>query len=109
MSDLRIPVGFTDHSRGSDETGVTVVEYGDVECPYCRDLEPVLRWLLEHRSDVRLVYRHFPLVDVHPHAYAAALALEAAALQGRFWDLHDLLLAPGAPWGVRPWRSTRSS
>ena len=99
MPDLRTPVGPADHSRGSDENGVTVVEYGDVECPYCRDLEPVLTWLLELRDDVRLVYRHFPLVEVHPHAYSAALALEAAAVRGRFWDLHDLLLAAGAPLG----------
>jgi protein-disulfide isomerase len=99
MPDLRIPVGPADHSRGADENGVTVVEYGDVECPYCRDLEPVLTWLLGLRDDVRLVYRHFPLVEVHPHAYSAALALEAATVRGRFWDLHDLLLAAGAPLG----------
>jgi protein-disulfide isomerase len=80
---------------------VTLVEYGDVECPHCRSLEPVLRALLEERADVRLVYRHFPLVDLHENAYASALAMEAAAVHGRFWELHDLLLAPGAPLGRR--------
>lgn len=105
MSDLAQPVGPGDHVRGpADPAGrrpVTVVEYGDVECPYCRRLEPVLRQLLEQRPHVRLVYRHFPLVHEHPHAYSAALALEAAAEQGRFWQLHDLLLADGAALGRR--------
>jgi NhaA family Na+:H+ antiporter len=89
--DLTLPVGVRDHVRGPADARVTVVEYADVECPYCQRVEPVLRSLLEQRDDVRLVYRHFPLVDPHPHAYSAALALEAAAVQGRFWELHDLL------------------
>ena len=91
-SELSLPVGPRDHVRGAPDAAVTIVEYADVECPYCGALEPVLRKLLERSDDVRLVYRHFPLVDVHPHAYSGALALEAAAMQGRFWELHDLLL-----------------
>jgi protein-disulfide isomerase len=89
--DLTLPVGPRDHVRGPVDAPVTIVEYADVECPYCGRLEPVLRELLERRDDVRLVYRHFPLLDPHPHAYSAALALEAAAAQGRFWELHDVL------------------
>lgn len=89
--DLTLPVGPRDHVRGRRDAAVTVVEYADVQCPYCQRVAPVLRELLRTRDDVRLVYRHFPLVEPHPHAYSAALALEAAAVQGRFWELHDLL------------------
>jgi NhaA family Na+:H+ antiporter len=89
--ELTLPVGPRDHVRGPRDAAVTIVEYADVECPYCGRVEPVLRRLLEERDDVRLVYRHFPLLEPHPHAYSAALALEAAAAQGRFWELHDVL------------------
>ena len=71
---------------------VTVVEYGDFECPYCGRAEPVVRELLRDFGDVRYVWRHLPLNDVHPHAQLAAEASEAAADQGAFWELHDLLL-----------------
>lgn len=93
MSDLTLPVGPRDHVRGPADARVTIVEYADVECPSCIRVEPVLRELLGTRDDVCLVYRHFPLVEPHPHAYSAALALEAAAAQGKFWELHDLLYA----------------
>ena len=89
--DLSLPVGPRDHVRGPRDAAVTVVEYGDVECPYCGRVEPVLAELLATRDDVRVVWRHFPLVEVHPYAYSAALALEAAG--DRFWELHDRLLA----------------
>ena len=72
---------------------VTIVEYGDFECPYCGQAEPVVRELLADFGDVRYVWRHLPLTDVHPHAQLAADAAEAAAKQGRFWQMHDLLLA----------------
>ena len=71
---------------------VTVVEYGDFECPYCGQAEPVVRELLRDFGDVRYVWRHLPLNDVHPHAQLAAEAAEAAAAQGAFWEMHDLLL-----------------
>lgn len=99
--DLAVPVTADDHARGPDDAAVTVVEYADVQCPFCRRLEPVLRQLLDQRPRVRLVYRHFPLVHEHPYAYSAALALEAAARAGRFWDLHDRLLREDAPLGRR--------
>ena len=91
MSDLTLPVGARDHVRGPSDAAVTIVEYGDVECPYCARLEPVLTELLATRDDVRVVWRHFPLVESHPHAYSAALALEAAG--EAFWELHDRFLA----------------
>jgi Na+/H+ antiporter NhaA len=81
-----------DHVRGPADAAVTVVEYGDFECPYCGQAEPAVRAILGER-DVRFVWRHLPLADVHPHAELAAQAAEAAAEQGKFWEMHDLLLA----------------
>ena len=81
-----------DHIRGPLDAPVTVVEYGDFECPYCGQAEPTVRELLAERGDVRYVWRHLPLRDVHPRAEMAARASEAAGVQGAFWDLHDRLL-----------------
>jgi Na+/H+ antiporter NhaA len=81
-----------DHYRGPREAPVTVVEYGDFECPYCGRAEPVIRELLGEFGDVRYVWRHLPLTDVHSHAQMAAEAAEAAADQDAFWEMHDLLL-----------------
>lgn len=94
MTDLAVAVDVRhDHIRGPADALVTVVEYGDYECPYCGRAEPVIRDLLGHEADVRYVWRHLPLTDVHPHAQLAAEAAEAAALQGRFWEMHALLFA----------------
>jgi Na+/H+ antiporter NhaA len=82
-----------DHVRGAMGAPVTVVEYGDFECPYCGRAEPAVREMLRGHGDVRYVWRHLPLSDVHPNAQLAAEAAEAAAYQGRFWDMHDVLLA----------------
>jgi Na+/H+ antiporter NhaA len=81
-----------DHVRGPIEAAVTIVEYGDFECPFCGQAEPVVRELLGDFGDVRYVWRHLPLSDVHPHAQLAAEAAEAAADQGAFWEMHDALL-----------------
>jgi Na+/H+ antiporter NhaA len=81
-----------DHIRGPVDAPVTVVEYGDFECPYCGMAEPIVRELLRDFVDVRYVWRHLPLTDVHPHAQLAAGAAEAAADQGAFWEMHDVLL-----------------
>jgi protein-disulfide isomerase len=81
-----------DHIRGPMDAPVTIVEYGDYECPYCGMAEPVVRELLREFGDVRYVWRHLPLTDVHPHAELAAEAAEAAADQGAFWEMHELLL-----------------
>jgi protein-disulfide isomerase len=81
-----------DHIRGPSEGPVTVVEYGDFECPFCGRAEPVVRELLADFTDVRYVWRHLPLSDVHPDAQLAAEASEAAALQDAFWEMHDVLL-----------------
>jgi Na+/H+ antiporter NhaA len=80
-----------DHIRGPTEALITLVEYGDLECPFCGQAEGVLRALLSDFGDLRYVWRHLPLTDVHPHAQLAAEATEAAAAQGAFWEMHDLL------------------
>jgi protein-disulfide isomerase len=81
-----------DHIRGPADAHVTLVEYGDFECPYCGRAEPTVRELLaDVGADVRYVFRHVPLTDVHPHAQLAAEATEAASVQGKFWEMHDLL------------------
>ena len=83
-----------DHMRGSDEAPVTLVEYGDYECPYCGRAEVVIRELLDTFGDnLRYVWRHLPLNDVHTNAQMAAEAAEAAGSQGNFWEMHDRLLA----------------
>ena len=81
-----------DHIRGPSEAPLTLVEYADFECPYCGQAEPIVRELLADFGDIRYVWRHLPLHDVHPHAQFAAEAAEAAARQGAFWAMHDLLL-----------------
>jgi protein-disulfide isomerase len=80
-----------DHIRGPHEAPITLVEYGDLECPFCGQAEGVLRELLTDFGDLRYVWRHLPLSDVHPHAQLAAEATEVAADQGAFWEMHDLL------------------
>jgi Na+/H+ antiporter NhaA len=93
LTDLYIDVDpQRDHVRGPLAAPVTLVEYGDFECPYCGQAEPVVRELLRDFGDVRYVWRHLPLTDVHPRARMAAEAAEAAADQGAFWEMHDLLL-----------------
>jgi Na+/H+ antiporter NhaA len=93
LVDLALPVDpDRDHLRGPREAPVTVVEYGDFECPYCGRAEPAVRELLADFGDVRYVWRHLPLSDVHPNAQLAAEAAEAAADQGAFWEMHDALL-----------------
>jgi protein-disulfide isomerase len=90
--ELTAPVSAVDHVLGPDHAPVTIVEYGDFECPNCKQAAPAVKLLLERYSErVRLVYRHFPLEEVHPHALHAAEAAEAAGAQGKFWEMHDLL------------------
>jgi Na+/H+ antiporter NhaA len=92
--DLAVPVDpERDHIRGPEDAAVTLLEYGDLECPYCGQAETVIRELLRDFGDLRYVWRHLPLNDVHPQAQIAAEAAEAAAAQGRFWEMHDALLS----------------
>ena len=90
--ELAVPVNPSDHNLGPSHAPVTVVEYGDFECPNCKQAAPAVKLLLQRFTGrVRLVYRHFPLEEVHPHALHAALAAEVAAGQRKFWPMHDLL------------------
>ncbi|MEO8316678.1 MAG: thioredoxin domain-containing protein, partial [Pseudomonadota bacterium] len=90
------PVTATDHRAGPEHSPVTVVEYGDFQCPICQSVEPAVKQLRNlHPNDMVFVFRHFPLEEVHPLALGAAEAAEAAGAQGKFWEMHDLLLAPG--------------
>ena len=91
--DLAVPVDpERDHIRGPLDAPVTLVEYGDFQCPYCGRAEPIIRELLAGFGDLRYVWRHLPLSDVHQYAQLAAEASEAAADQGKFWEMYDLLL-----------------
>jgi protein-disulfide isomerase len=92
LSDLLDPVHAADHVRGAASGRVTLVEYGDFECPFCARAFPILRELDSlFTGDLRLVFRHNPRSFDHPHAHKAAEAAEAAADQGKFWEMHDLL------------------
>ena len=93
ITDLAVPVDpGRDHIRGPEKAKVTLVEYGDFECPYCGLAEAAVRELLRDFGDLRYVWRHLPLNDVHPLAQLAAEGSEAAARQGAFWEMHDVLL-----------------
>ena len=89
---LAVPPDSTDHSDGAEHARITMLEYGDFECPNCRMAAPTPRLLLERfPGRIRFIFRHFPLEEAHPHALLAAEASEAAAAQGRFWQMHDAL------------------
>jgi protein-disulfide isomerase len=89
---LAVPVNHSDHFLGAHSAKVTVVEYGDFECPSCGQAYPAVKLMLKHFGDkIRFVYRHFPQSEVHPHAELAAEAAEAAGAQHKFWPMHDLL------------------
>jgi protein-disulfide isomerase len=91
---LLVPVTESDHIRGPKDALVTLVEYGDYECPWCAKAHPLLAELRERIGEkFRLVFRHFPQSTIHAHASVAAQAAEAAAAQTKFWDMHDLLYA----------------
>ena len=89
---LTLPVSERDHVQGLATAPITLVEYGDYECPNCGEAYPVVKELQEQLGErLRFVFRNFPLTKAHPHAQNAAEAAEAAAAQGRFWEMHDVL------------------
>ncbi len=92
IATLKPPVGPHDHMQGPPDAPVTIVEYGDYECPFCGEAYPVVKALQERLGDqMCFVFRNFPLTEAHPHAEDAAEAAEAAGAQGKFWPMHDLL------------------
>src|SRR5579859_3011132 len=87
---LVVPVSERDHSQGPATAAVTLVQYGDYECPYTRLSTTIVRAIQQQLGEqLRFVFRNFPLTEIHPHALHAALAAEAAAAQGKFWQMHD--------------------
>jgi protein-disulfide isomerase len=92
MSSLAPPVGPADHAHGPADAPVTLVEYGDYECPHCGLAHPIVKAVESRLGDrLRFVFRHFPIASNHPHAQHAAEMAEAAADRGKFWEMHDLL------------------
>jgi protein-disulfide isomerase len=94
MSSAQLAVSVTDrdHTIGPSNAAVVLVEYGDFECPHCGRAHPIVQGIRRYMGDhLQFVYRHFPLVEAHPHAEPAAEAAEGAGAQGRFWDMHDIL------------------
>jgi protein-disulfide isomerase len=92
MSQLKVPVTKNDHIQGDERAPITLVEYGDFECPHCGHAFPIVKAIQKRFGDrLRFVYRHFPLTQIHPHAESAAEAAEFAGTNGRFWEMHDLL------------------
>jgi protein-disulfide isomerase len=91
---LTTPIGPEDHTIGPPTARITLVEYGDYECPYCGRAQPAVKHLLgQFEDDIEFAFRHFPLAEIHPHALDAAIAAEAAGAQGTFWQMHDRLFA----------------
>ena len=89
---LVVPVSERDHSQGPATAAVTLVQYGDYECPYTRQSTTVVRAIQQQLwEQLRFVFRNFPLTEIHPHALHAALAAEAAAAQDKFWQMHDYI------------------
>ena len=92
MYSLKFAVNSADHHQGNVNAAITLVEYGDFECPYCRRAQPLVKRLLHQRGkELLFVYRNFPLQEIHPHAYVAAVTAEAAGKQRKFWEVHDLI------------------
>jgi|SRR5258708_3790721 len=89
---LSVAVGKSDHAQGPENAPVTLVEYGDYQCPYCADVHSMIQSIAKTMgANLRFVFRHMPLNDVHPYAQYAAEAAEAAGAQGKFWEMHDAI------------------
>ena len=92
MTQLLFPVTGTDNIDGKDSAAIELVEYGDYECPYCGRAYPIVKDIQQQLgADLKFVFRNFPLKKIHPHAFSAAVATEAAAQQGKFWQMHDII------------------
>lgn len=92
MAELKVPVTAKDHIQGNENAAITLVEYGDYECPHCGAAYPIVKEVQKHFGDkLRFVFRNFPLVQAHPHAQMAAESAEFAATHGKFWEMHDAI------------------
>src|ERR1700724_2919005 len=92
MAQLNPPVNSKDHIQGNNTAPLELVEYGDYQCPHCGRAYPIIKHIQEEMGkDLKFVYRNFPLSEAHPQAFPAAVAAEAAARQGAFWAMHDII------------------
>ena len=92
MTKLFVPVSINDHVQGNSNSSLELVEYGDYECPYCGKAHPIVKSIQQKLGpDLKFVFRNFPLSKIHPHAFSAAVATEAAAKQDKFWEMHDII------------------
>ncbi len=99
MSTLKVPVGTADHIQGDENAALTLVEYGDYECPHCGHAYPIVKRVQKHFGKrLRFVFRNFPLNEIHPHAESAAETAEFAGAHGKFWEMHDLLFESVNSW-----------
>lgn len=100
MATLKTPITAEDHAQGTESAEVTLVEYGDYECPYCGEAYPIVKEVQrQFGKRLRFVFRNFPLSQMHPHAEAAAEVAEFAGAQGKFWEMHDQLYENQARFG----------
>lgn len=100
MATLKTPITAEDHAQGPESAEVTLVEYGDYECPYCGQAYPIVKQIQKRFGKrLRFVFRNFPLSQMHPHAEAAAEVAEFAGAQGKFWEMHDQLYENQARFG----------
>lgn len=92
MKQLTISINSNDHILGNPNATIELVEYGDYECPFCGRAYPIVKEIKRKLDgDIKFVFRNFPLAKIHPHAFMAAVATEAASLQGKFWEMHDII------------------
>ena len=98
-TNLKPPVNAADHVEGNPHAPIELVEYGDYECPHCGHAYPIIKNIQKRMgAKLKFVFRNFPLTEIHPEAFNAALATEAAALQNKFWEMHDLLYQNQQQW-----------
>lgn len=96
-----ITISKTDHVRGAEAGKVTLVEFGDFQCPACGAYEPLVRQVMtDNKTSLKIVFKHFPLTQIHQNALLGAKAAEAAGLQGKFWEMHDMLYDKQAEWST---------
>ena len=92
MATLKVPLTAEDHIQGDPAAEITLLEYGDYECPHCGRAHPIVKRVQKHFGRrLRFVFRNFPLAQIHPHAQTAAETAEFAGAHGRFWEMHDLI------------------
>lgn len=107
--ELAVPVSAEDNAKGPADAPITLVEYGDYQCPACAAFHPVVEGIFnEAEGQIRLVYRHYPLKNIHPNAEMAARAVQAAGLQGAYWELHDIVYERQTEWASIPRTSARN-